>query len=249
MPTPLLPPKRGRPPRHPVDALRTRLWFHVVKLRSGLDSPHAIELALEPSRFRQTSDGIRRPSKWEGYADGSRVPKRLRGKAYAIELADAAYPGTAAYFDSPVWPVLKREVTEARVVNDLLRSLDAQVVEVLVKEVDRGGGAEKIFGDFDEHSIAKLVDIGSFDALAAALLLVLKSELIGYPPLREAALDCYLQLQPKIAALPEIRLFAGELFRLIDTTCKHWVFPTTQSRLEVVIFTESIQDSSAGRSS
>lgn len=251
MPTPLSPRRRGRPPRHPIDGLRTRLWFHVVKLRSGLTSSYAIEIALEPDRFRQSSDGIKRPSKWAGYESGSRVPRALPRRPDAIEVAEAAYPGSAAYFHSPLWRALKGQVQDVPTVEGLLLSLASDVVNVLVREIVHGGVVHKQFVDFGEQSIAELVTIGSFDALAAALLLVRKSELIGYPLLREGALDCYLQLQPRLAALPEVQPFAVELFRLIDTTCKHWVFPTTQSRLEVVIFSEQLQalrtEASAGK--
>jgi len=217
------------------------VWFHAVRLRSGLPSPYAIEMALEPGRFRDVADGVRRTSTWDGYAKGTRVPRRLPGRRYAVELAEAAYPGTASYFDSPVWRVVKRELRDIGEVNDLICGLQAEVRDILVQEIVRWERPERVFVDFDDDAVARLAAIGTFDALAAALLLVTKSELIGFPPLREAALDCYFRMQPALAALPELEPFAEELFLLVDTTCKHWIFPTTQSRLEAVIFSRELR--------
>lgn len=241
MPRPVVQRGRGRPRRDPVDTLRTRVWFHAVKQHSGLPSPYAIETTLEPDRFRNLADGIRRSSTWDGYAKGTRVPRRLPGRKYAVELAEVAYPGTATYFGSPVWRVLKRELRDTGEVNDLIGGLNAAVRDILVQEVVRWDRPERVFVDFDEDAVARLAAIGSFEALGAALLLVTKSELIGFPPLREAALDCYFRMQPALAALPELEPFAEELFLLVDTTCKHWIFPTTQSRLEAVIFSREVR--------
>jgi hypothetical protein len=80
------------------------------------------------------------------------------------------------------------------------------------------------------------------------VLLSAKSERIAAPPLRELSLSSYFQLQPAIRALPETAPFAAELFWAIDGVCKHWVFPTPQSRLEIVIFSNEVarMDEAAG---
>ncbi|WP_200379749.1 hypothetical protein [Rubrivivax gelatinosus] len=46
--------------------------------------------------------------------------------------------------------------------------------------------------------------------------------------------------QPAILDLREKPPFAAGLFWAIDCVCKHWVFVSTQSRLELVIFSHDL---------
>lgn len=95
---------------------------------------------------------------------------------------------------------------------------------------------ERQFGEFDEARAEGLATLGSFEGLATAVLLAAWAERIASPRLRELALSSYLQMQPALVKLPETAPFAAELFWAIDGLCKHWVFASTQSRLEIVIF-------------
>lgn len=238
MPTPITPRTAGRPPRHPVDVLRTRLWFHVVKLRSGLPSAYAIELALEPDLVQRRVGGVVRPRKWDGYEAGSRVPRRIKGKVYAVEVAEARFPGARAYFDSPLWAVLRREALSQEWIDARLMAMGPAVRRILLRPRARHG--ELQFGEFDEARAEGLAALGSFEGLATAVLLAAKAERIASPRLRELALSSYLQMQPALVKLPETAPFAAELFWAIDGVCRHWVFASTQSRLEIVIFSHEL---------
>ena len=55
------------------------------------------------------------------------------------------------------------------------------------------------------------------------------------------SLQCYVKLQPALELHPVTAPLASNLFHLIDTTCKHWVFPTVQSRMEVVVFSQRLR--------
>jgi hypothetical protein len=226
--------------RHPVDVLRTRLWFHVVKLCSGLPSAYAVELALEPELVQLRIGGVVRPRKWDSYASGARVPRRIKGKRYAVELAEARFPGAAQYFDSPIWPVLRGEAVTQAWVDRQLRAMSPAILDILLQQHPIIGDWQ--FGEFDEDRARRLAELGSFEALTAAVLLTTKSERIASARLRELALLTYRHLQPAITRLADTAPFADELFWAIDTVCKHWVFPTPQSRLEVVVFTKSLPE-------
>lgn len=246
MPTPIKPRTAGRPHRDPVDVLRTRLWFHVVKLRSGLPSAYAIELALEPELVRRRVGGVVRPRKWDSYESGARVPRRMVGKLYAVDVAETRFPGAAAYFDSPIWAVLRGEVVTQAWIDGQLRAMSTEVQDVLLQISPLSGDLQ--FGQFDDACALRLAEIGSFEALVASVLLTVKSERIASAPLRELALSCYLQMQPAIEQLPEIAPFARELFWNIDCKCKHWLFLTPQSRMDIVIFSQEIKTRSTGDS-
>jgi len=228
----------GRPPRHPVDVLRTRLWFHVVKLRSGLPSAYAIELALEPELVQRRTGGVVRPRKWDGYASGARVPSRTKGKPYAVEVAEARFPGAAAYFESPMWAVLRGVPVTKAWIDSQLQTMSPAVRGILM--VQRASGQDWQFGQLDDDCAMRLAELGSFEALAAAVLLTAKSERIASPQLRELALSSYRDVRPRIHSLPETAPFAAELFGVIDGVCKHWVFPTAQSRLDMVMFSQEL---------
>lgn len=238
---PIVPPKAGRPPRHPVDILRTRLWFHVVKLVSGLSSAYAVELELEPESVKRTQEGgVSRPRKWDFYENGNRVPKRIKGKQYAVDVAEARFPGTAAYFESPIWRVLRREVLSKEEIDSELRRLSPPIAEILLE--DRLVDEEKVkrFLDFNQQSVDRLVSVGTFEALAAVVLLIAKSERIASLELRTFAQNAYLSLIPVLEQRLETAPFMRELCRMIDLTCKHWAFVNTQSRMDIVIFSDEM---------
>jgi hypothetical protein len=73
------------------------------------------------------------------------------------------------------------------------------------------------------------------------VLLIAKSEAIGNPALRELAFETYYRLQSSIEAQKVFAPLTGELFRFIDLACKFWIFPTSQSRMEVVVFSNELR--------
>jgi len=236
------PPRRGAPDQHPADVLKTKVWVGVLKLISGLRTAYALELAIDPDLVKQRTAGVVRPRKWDAYEKGLKVPKQIKGKRYSVDMAEAKFPGAKPYFESHIWRVLRGEKLTAREVDQALRTLESPVVEVLLEESVREGEQERRFRSFDVKTAIALASVGSFDSLVATILLVAKSEAIGSLPLRELALQCYLNLQDAISQLPEVQPWSSELFRMIDTTCKHWIFPFPNARMEIVIFTESLKD-------
>lgn len=245
MPIPVTPPTRGRKPRHPIDELRTRLWFHIVRLRSGLPSAYAIEIAFEDRL--PGPDRVMRPGKWDGYRDGSRVPQRMRRKTYAVDVAEARIPGTAKYFDSLLWAVLKGAKLAAGEAEQSLRLLEPRVRSILFMPSAGDIARSQRLADFDAASARRLAQIGSFDALAAAALLIARSEAIASATLRDLAFISYLEMQPAIEQHDELAPFAAELFHAIDASCKHWVFPTTQWRGDFVVSSSELRKAALRR--
>jgi hypothetical protein len=241
MPQTIGPPQPGRPKRHPIDSLRTRVWLAAVKARSGLPSTYAIELALQPELVRRHHDGLQRPRKWDAYEAGRRVPRRMAGKPYAVDLAESRFPGTAAYFDSPLWPILRGERTDTRTIERQLASLDRSVTQVLFERDVVPGQKPAPTRRFNLDAACWLGALGSFDALVAAVLLMTKAELIASPDLRQFAMEAYLDMQPEVAVLPEVAPVADELFDAIDSTCKHWLYLRPDERQEMVVFSNEIR--------
>jgi hypothetical protein len=217
--------------------LRTRLWFQAVKLQSDLPSAYAIEQALEG---RPSGDQVWRPRKWDAYERGRKVPSRggdpARG-ADAVALADTAYPGTAKWFDSPLWGILRLEHIGPMELEQALRSLDASVVQRLFHHASIGGMPVRLVPrPLTQEDLQALAGLGSFDALVATVLLVQQSDLMGSPDLREWALACYETLQPAIADAPHTRTLYPELFNHIDKACPHWVYASPNQRMRMHVF-------------
>lgn len=239
--TVIKPKGRGRPPTHPVDRLRTRLWFHVVKLRSGLPSAYAIEMALDGERVRKRDGDVSRPTKWDFYRDGDKVPSDKAGPRNAIEQAETSFAGTARWFRSPIWAVLRGEKLDRHDIERALRELQPEVVEILFEPEPREHESLPRQRPIDADCETRLAMLGSFDSLVATVLLVALSEEIASPDLRETALRIYHELQPALKEQPEIAPFYPELFSSIDKRCKHWVYLSPNQRMDVVIFWQGVQ--------
>lgn len=235
MPQFISPPKPGRPPRNLIDVLRTQLWFHVLKLRSGLPSAYAIEKTLEPHLVHLSADGVNRPRKWDSYERGSRVPPRKSDASDAVELAEHHFPGAASWFDNPIWEILKGATPDRRALLGQLRMLSPLVVELLVTTEGAIAGQTEFVQLSPEH-FDGLVALGSFDALAATAIMARLSEETASHELREMALDCYARLQPVLADAPETCVHYPELFTYMDKVCQHWVEVSPGRRLNMHVF-------------
>lgn len=236
MPTVVQPPRRGRPARHPVEALRTRMWFHVVKMRAGLNSAYALELLFDGDMVRREQGQIQRPRKWDAYEKGIKSPTGVRGKRHAVDMAEERFPGTAAWFHHPIWQAISAAHMTMQEVDEGLVALGIEVVELLYHRPEFHEGKRLQQRQLDEPHLRCLGQHGTVDALAAAVLLVRQSDLIGSPELREWALACYGELQPQVAVLPEVEPFFPELYTAIDKACPHWVFAAPNQRLSMTVF-------------
>lgn len=235
MPQFLTPKKPGRPPRNLIDVLRTQLWFHVLKLRSGLPSAYAIEKALEPHLVRISADGVNRPRKWDSYERGIRVPKRSHDPSDAVELAERHFPGTASWFDNPLWEILKGAKSDRWALQCLLQKLSPSVIDLLItKEGAITGQADLVQVTYEHFD--RLVALGSFDALAAVVILAKLSEESASHELRDMVLDCYARLQPILADAPETSVHYPELFTYVDNVCQYWIMVSPGKRVNVHMF-------------
>ena len=235
-------PKRGRPPKSEVEKLRDRIWIYAVQLHSSLKTGYSLETAVDPDKVKREAGQVRRPGKWDRYVNGSRGPGQFKGKRDAVAMAEAEFPGTAVWYYSPLWWALELKPKSADDCEAALHRLDINVSELLLT-IDSRAGAEPISPRrFDEAMADQLVKIGSFDALAAAVVMARWAEAIASPQLRDLALNCYARLQPAIAAIPELTQFYPHLFTLIDMRCKHWTFVAPNQRMDIVIFWQGFQD-------
>ncbi len=212
-----------------------------------MPSAYAIEMALDGDRVRKREKDVCRPRKWDAYQNGTRVPNDIPGPRNAINQAEARFPGTARWFRSPLWRFLKGESFNSMQFEDALRTLEPPVMAVLFEAASREFEQEPRPRPFDDESAGQLIALASFDALVAAVLMTGLSEVIASPDLRERALGVYLGIQAKLRQEPLMESIYPELFSLIDSRCKHWIYLAPNRRLDVVIFWQGVEAEEEGR--
>lgn len=233
MPRPVTGPRRGRPPKSPVDLFRAQVWFAAVSLISG-KSAYALELEFHPKSISRGPTGIRRPRLWDRYKNG----KVVVGDDLVARV-EAAYPGTADWFHAPLWQAFKPRARTQDAINAELLRLGADVTGLMFKP-EMVGRRERL--PFNEAAAAALADLGTLEALAAAMLLVQEAEAIASEPLRSLALSVYRQLMIVIKDYPPLREIYPVLFDLLDSTFPEWIYPQMNLRMRAVVFWQGYRD-------
>ncbi|CAK7046982.1 hypothetical protein NUK34_04010 [Kerstersia gyiorum] len=227
---------RGRPTIHPIDRIRTQVWFSAVKHASGLRSAYAIEMKLDGDKVRKRDTDVARPRKWDGYAKGKAVPKDKPGVRNAIDQAESAFPGTAKWFRSPMWDVLKGKKFNQFEIEALLFSLDPRIVSMLFGKTSSAGGSAPRMLPFHAGSARLLHYLPIFDSLVTIVLIASLAEAISSVELRNLAVKTYGTLSGKVREIPELRDVSPKSWSLIDAHFKHWTFLSLSQRMDIVFF-------------
>jgi len=173
---------------------------------------------------------------WNFYKEGSRVPMRWKHKVYVVDESRVRFPGVEVYFESAIWEVATGRALTPERIDALLLALGIGVQAVLFEQHASSDGKRRT-KEFDFLQASLLVELGTFEAFSAAILLMAKSELIGHPGLRALARDAYVDLQPAMDVHPVIGPFCAEICMHIDNACKLWVFPSNQCRIDLTAVT------------
>jgi hypothetical protein len=229
--------RRGRAPRTPQAALRTKVWMAAV-LAAAAKTAGQVEEQFDPQFVRREGGRTVRPRKWDRYAAGKHDPSDEL-PTDPVAVAEAAWPGTAAWYRSPLWRALDPSPTSEQEVSDLLGQLDS--LKGVLFRPSRWNPGVAVPAPIDEELVSLLASHGGLDALAAATLLARKAELIHSPELRDIALAVYRELQVPLLSTPPLSIHGPELFRFIDLTFKEWVYPDPGRRLQVVIFSDEVR--------
>lgn len=225
--------RRGRPPKSPVDLFRTQAWFQAVSLIAG-KSAYALELEFHPESVSRGASGIRRPRLWDRYRHG----KVVVGAALVAKV-EAVYPGTADWFHAPLWQAFKPLARTQDAINAELLQLGNAVTELLFKPATEGR-RERL--PFNQGSADALAELGSLEALAAAILLVQEAEAIASESLRSLALSIYRRLMIAIKDYPPLQAIYPLLFDLLDSTFPEWIFPQLNLRMRVLVLWQGYRD-------
>ena len=231
------PSRRGHPPVSPVDTLRTMAWFNALSLQSGLTATE-LERELEPHNIRLDDTGRTvGPRKWSRYQRGANVPRDVRNGP--VEIAEAAFPGSAFWFRHPLWAALRELHLDCQATLDALNQLPEIVRAGVLQErlpPEHPIGMQPLVV-VDEVALNDLLArIDPLDAVAVASIYSRRAEAIGSVELRELAIGLYCGVQPRLAIDRRWASIHCQLLDLVDARMKLWVFPDAGRRLDAMIF-------------
>lgn len=228
-------PRRGRPPRHPIDALRTQFWFNLVS-QCAQKSAYHLEKEFHPESFRRDEAWLVRSRRWDRYRDGKMVPKDE-----LIDRVEGVYPGCADWFRAPFWEAFKAGHLSQDEVSRRLLALEPGIPDLLFKPADGRPTRERL--PVTMAVADQLVAEGSLQAMAAAILLIRESEAIASESLRSLAIEVYFRLTYEVSqSYPPLREIYPHLFDYLDSQCMSWTFPHTNQRLQVLILWQGYRD-------
>jgi len=211
--------KRGQPKRHPIDSLRTKVWFAQASEWLGGKTAYWIWVNID--------NKIGSLSKWSKYRTGDRIPKSMKGSGSVERLAEE-YPGTDTIFHALFWTVLKHGQASAEAINKELSSLGGNL-SILPKTVLEGGFIDNIDEDglfpFDDilNQLANQCDSDFYTLQAIVLLLALANN--GHSDHWNAFCDLYRNMLPNFI-LGVDTPFKAEILNQIDKFALRREFPT-----------------------
>ena len=226
--------RRGRPTRCPVDSLRTRVWFHAVSLRTGMNA-YALEKCFHPLQVRYVDGKSVRPRLWDRYRDGVMIPKDKFGVDNLIDRVEEQVPFTAWWFRHVLWPALQPKLLSQEEIDEMLFAFPDDLRALLFDDLQAQFPKRK---PFKQEIVAQLSHFGHLDSLAIAMLMLRRSELIGSLELRDLALSLYYAIQPALMQLSELEKCFPDLFSYIDDQYPPWIYPSPSERMRVVVFSE-----------
>jgi len=98
--------KRGRPPRNPIEYLRTRVFmFEVCRIARVEFKGYQLEKYFEPEKISKKADGtVKRPCKWDRFVSGAKSPSPDTLKLIFKKSPNNTFLKELYY--SPIWTAL-----------------------------------------------------------------------------------------------------------------------------------------------
>lgn len=233
--------KRGKPKSTPARRLAARIWVYALFLATGIQPFDFAALERRLGLVKRRDGKLTRPRYVDRcWKDDMTLDSGPDSETLANRI-EVKEPGTARWAQSSLWVALDNLDMSTEQITGLMRSIEPQVASLLVTDDPKTNGWRERL-PFTAETSSKLFEIGSFDALVAAVLLVRESEAIASTELRDLAIYLYHALQPKIAKIRELEPFYPELFGMLDAVCKTWLFPHPNQRLNVHVFWQGLRD-------
>lgn len=204
-----------------INRLRTRAWMRAACRISDMSAYQLGKLIVLENGNTAARDFVR-------YEKGERNPVDPPKGIGIIGKVEEHAKGAASWLQHPLWEALRfRDCLGEEQVLRYVLQLDEPTRKLVIREIEvvHEGSKLQLPYVFCDESVAKeLVKLGSFDALAAAVLLVRQYEAIRGGGLRPLAIWIFHQLRPAIGSVPEVSPFVDELFDVVHLSCPFWQY-------------------------
>ena len=193
------------------DRVRTMIWYDAV-----WHARHQARISL--GKQWQSRPEVRELTKhfgkWAPYRRGQNVPNDPSTQTNPIEVAEAAVPGTARWFRSPIWKAIRGDLTNWRDVDDHLLRIDFAAKALFA---DSGALVGKPIRKLQPDGVVQCAMLSGLDLLETIVLLLERGLATQWPELTKAALALYDASTIKIARLPQIERNYGAFFDAIES--------------------------------
>lgn len=211
--------RRGRPPRSPVDVLRTKIWINYLTSPYTNLTGYKLERIIIPEQVRVHDAAIIRPRNFDKYQSGLQVPRDSVGKNSIVNRVNVFFPGSADLFRSPIWDVLKDKPVSPEIGWACIEKLGS-IVECLIadpiKQIQEDPLPMKSITDEVINDIANCPHFSAFQAL---IVLIGISDHNHDVYLRNKLSQAYRRMVPRLIYWEQVPFFE-EFFDLVDCiTC------------------------------
>lgn len=208
-----MPKSRGQPPKTDIERLQSKLWFTAVSLQSGMNGSQLERFFLirsdpENGRTKELSHH------WLKYESGKRLPRDTGGSNKSvIAITEEAFPGTAQWFRSSLWILLKNPEMSSLKLTDLITQTHQELSKLFVYDETHTVSAK-----------ALMISFGNWKYLARIMSLEVLGIMLAYYRLRRMygdhlnsmrLKDCRRWLHFAHSHLPSIREHSDEFILVL----------------------------------
>lgn len=164
--------QKGRPKTHPLEWLKTKIWF---ALCARGRTPYWFHINVDNYNYVQEcqkkGDKVDRElikghkSKWEKYKNGKRTaPSNI------VDIVAKMFPGSDDIFYSHIWTILKgQKVPTYDVIKEIENSSDA-TIKYILKDCYWDNTHSAVHSENVDNIIKRISELSNFEALRAIIL-------------------------------------------------------------------------------
>jgi hypothetical protein len=154
------------------ERLRAQIWARNLALVAGITDPKKLEKDIAARVGLQRDEESNQLGRYFRGANAVEVKRQPGCRGKWVQHGEASYPGTAAWFDTPVWYLLDPRPLYAREVLECARLLPGRYRDLLLHSDEPGFSAGLVLQDLWAERIYELAarpSLWSLGALACAL--------------------------------------------------------------------------------
>lgn len=202
-----------------ADELSTLAWSKAVEIATGGMTPKRIEITFMPECVKWVGGQLDRPRLMDRYSSGATTIKGTNsrcGGVGLVERVEAVYPGTAIWFQHPLWNFLQPKPLAMEDIHRWMLQLQGKFVRRFFSENDNDGALVRNYFTIpaDVKDIAR--NEQSLDAFTFLVGIVQESEIRVDMQNHYCACIGMRKLFPIIAELPQMTSISGRLFDYIE---------------------------------